>query len=118
MRTKKGSARTEAKRRLFKRAKGYWGARRRLLRTVKEALVKAGKYAFRDRRTKKRNYRQLWIIRVNAACRARGISYSRFVAGLKKANIILDRKSLAEIAVHDPAGFDAVVNKVKEALAA
>ena len=118
MRTKKGSARTEAKRRLFKRAKGYWGARRRLLRTVKEALVKAGKYAFRDRRTKKRNYRQLWIIRVNAACRARGISYSRFVAGLKKANIILDRKSLAEIAVHDPAGVDAVVNKVKEAWAA
>jgi large subunit ribosomal protein L20 len=118
MRTVKGSARTRAKRRLFKRAKGYVGGRHRLLRTVKETLLRAGVYAFRDRRAKKREFRKLWIIRLNAATRARGLRYSQFIAGLKKTGIELDRKSLSEMAIADPAGFDAVVERVKSALAA
>jgi len=106
MRTTKGAARTQAKKRLFKRAKGYVGGRRRLLRTVKETLLRAGVFAFRDRRRRKRDFRKLWIIRINAACRERGLSLQ------------LDRKSLSEIAIADPAAFDAVVEKVKAALAA
>jgi large subunit ribosomal protein L20 len=116
MRTIKGHARTKARKRLLKRAKGYWGGRRKLLRTVKETLLRAGKFAFRDRRAKKRKFRQLWIIRLSAACRERGLRYSQFIAGLKAANIELDRKSLSEIAIHDPAAFDAVVAQVKSAL--
>jgi large subunit ribosomal protein L20 len=115
MRTTKGAARTKAKRRLFKRAKGFRGGRNNLIRTVKETLVRAGVYAFRDRKVKKRTFRQLWIIRINAACRMRDISYSVFIAGLKNANIELDRKSLAEIAVNDPNGFDKIVEAVKAA---
>ena len=118
MRTMKGAARRQAKRRLFKKAKGYVGGRRRLLRTVKENLLRAGAFAFRDRRARKRDFRKLWIIRINAACRNRGLRYSEFIYGLNKANIQLDRKSLAEMAVNDPAGFDAVVEQVKLALAA
>lgn len=118
MRTRKGAARTQAKKRLFKRAKGYVGGRRRLLRTVKETLLRAGVFAFRDRRRRKRDFRKLWIIRINAACRERGISYSRFINGLHKSGLQLDRKSLSEIAIADPAAFDAVVEKVKAALAA
>lgn len=117
MRTTKGAARTQAKKRLFERAKGYRGGRRRLFRTVKESVARAGAYAFRDRRRKKRTYRQLWIIRLSAACRQRGLAYSQFVAGLKRAQIELDRKSLSEIAVHDPQGFDLIVQRVQEALA-
>ena len=115
MRTTKGAARTKAKRRLFKRAKGYRGGRNNLLRTVKETLVRAGQYAYRDRKVRKRTFRQLWIIRINAACRMRDITYSDFIAGLKKTNIELDRKSLAEIAVNDPNGFDKIVEAVKSA---
>ncbi len=118
MRTTKGSARTKAKRKLFKRAKGYRGGRSNMLRTVKETLVRAGVFAFRDRRVKKRTYRRLWITRINAACRMRGMRYSEFIHGLIKANIELDRKSLSEIAICDPEGFDAIVNSAKEALAA
>ncbi|HMO15223.1 MAG TPA: 50S ribosomal protein L20 [Pirellulaceae bacterium] len=118
MRTTKGAARTKAKRRLFKRTKGYVGGRRRLLRTAKETVVRAGVYAFRDRRVRKRVFRQLWITRISAACRQRGINYSQFIAGLEKANIELDRKSLSEIAVHDPNGFSKIVTAVKEALGA
>lgn len=118
MRTTKGAARTKAKRKLFKRAKGYRGGRRNMLRTVKETLVRAGVFAFRDRRVKKRTYRRLWITRINAACRQRGLRYSEFIHGLNKAQIELDRKSLSEIAICDPAGFDAIVDSVKEALAA
>lgn len=117
MRKTKGAARTQAKKRLFQRAKGYVGGRRRLFRTVKENLVRAGVYAHRDRRTRKRDFRRLWIIRINAACQQREIRYSQFIAGLVKANIELNRKSLAEIAVHDPRGFDAIVETVKKALA-
>jgi large subunit ribosomal protein L20 len=118
MRTTKGAARNKAKRRLFKKVKGYRGGRHNMLRTAKESLVRAGVFAFRDRRTRKREFRKLWIIRINAAARERGLRYSEFIHGLDKANLGLDRKSLSEMAIHDPAGFDAVVTRVKEALAA
>jgi large subunit ribosomal protein L20 len=115
MRARKGAAATQAKKRLFKRAKGFVGGRRKLLRTVKETLLRAGKFAYRDRRARKRNFRRLWIIRLSAACRERDIRYSQFIAGLEKANIELDRKSLSEIAIADPPAFDAVVAAVKKA---
>ena len=118
MRTVKGAARNKAKRRLFKKVKGYVGGRRRLLRTAKETLVRAGVYAFRDRRVRKREFRELWIIRINAAARERGLRYSELIHGLALAGITLDRKSLAEMAVSDPAGFDAIVERVKEVLPA
>lgn len=118
MRTLKGSARTRAKRRLFKRAKGYRGGRGNMTRTVKETLVRAGVYAYRDRKVRKRLFRRLWITRINAACRQRGIRYSQFINGLLKASIELDRKSLSEIAVCDPKGFDTIVEAAKKALAA
>lgn len=118
MRTTKGAARNRAKNRLFKKVKGYVGGRRRLLRTAKEALIRAGVYALRDRRVRKRDFRQLWIIRINAAVRERGMRYSEFINGLHKANIALDRKMLAEMAVSDPAGFDQVVAQVRQALSA
>jgi large subunit ribosomal protein L20 len=118
MRTIKGAARNKAKRRLYKRAKGYTGGRGRLLRSVKETLVRAGRFAFRDRRARKREFRKLWVIRINAAARERGLRYSEFIHGLQKAGVELDRKSLAEIAVSDPAGFDTLVQQAKDALAA
>lgn len=118
MRTLKGAARRKSKKRLFKRAKGYRGGRGNLLRTVKETLVRAGQFAYRDRRVKKREFRRLWIVRINAATRERGLAYSEFMCGLKKAGIELDRKTLSEMAIHDPDGFDAVFAQVKEALAA
>jgi large subunit ribosomal protein L20 len=117
MRTVKGAARRKAKRRMFGKVKGYRSGRRKLLRTAKETLVRAGVFAFRDRRVRKREFRKLWIIRINAACRERGLRYSDFVHGLTKAGIELNRKMLAELAVHDPAAFDAVVEQVKAALA-
>ncbi|HLA85709.1 MAG TPA: 50S ribosomal protein L20 [Thermoguttaceae bacterium] len=116
MRTTKGAARNKAKKRLFKKTKGFWGGRGHLLRTAKETLVRAGVYAFRDRRVRKRDFRSLWIIRINAAVRERGLSYSQFINGLKKANVELDRKILAELAVNDPAAFDAIVETVRETL--
>ena len=118
MRTMKGAARTQAKKRLMKKAKGYVGGRRKLLRTVKENLARAGAYAYRDRRVRKREFRKLWIIRVNAACRERGLRYSEFIHGLNKAGIGLNRKTLSEMAIHDAAAFTAVCEKVKAALAA
>jgi large subunit ribosomal protein L20 len=117
MRTTKGAARNRAKSRLFKKAKGYVGGRRRLLRTAKENLVRAGVYAFRDRRNRKRDFRRLWIIRINAAVRAHGLRYSEFIAGLVKAKIELDRKILSEMAIADPQGFETVVGLVKAAIA-
>jgi large subunit ribosomal protein L20 len=117
MRTTKGAARTQAKKRLFRKVKGYTGGKRRLLRTAKEMLVRSGVFAFRDRRNRKRDFRSLWIIRINAAVRERGLRYSQFIHGLQAAKIELDRKSLAEMAVHDPAGFDVVVERAKAALA-
>lgn len=118
MRTTKGAARTQARKRLLKRAKGFVGGRRKLLRTAKETLVRAGVYAFRDRRRRRRDFRQLWITRISAAVRQHGLSYSQFVRGLKVANIQLDRKMLSEIAIHDASGFEAVVKEVRQALAA
>jgi large subunit ribosomal protein L20 len=118
MRTTKGAARTQSKKRLFKKVKGFRGGRGKLLRTAKETLVRAGAYAFRDRRARKRDFRRLWIIRINAAVRERGLRYSEFIHGLEKAKITLDRKSLSEMAIADAAGFDAVVAAVKEVLEA
>lgn len=118
MRTVKGHARTKSKKRLFKKVKGYRGGRGGLYRTAKETLVRAGVYSFRDRRVRKREFRELWIIRINAAVRERGMRYSEFMHGLAKAEIPLDRRTLSEMAVADPAGFDTVVEKVKAALAA
>jgi large subunit ribosomal protein L20 len=118
MRTTKGAARNQAKKRLFKKTKGYTGGRGTLLRSAKETLVRAGVFAYRDRRVRKREFRQLWIIRINAAARERGLRYSEFIAGLKKSGIELDRKTLAEMAVNDVAAFDAVVEKAREALSA
>ncbi len=117
MRTKKGAARTRAKRRLFKRTKGYRGGRSNLLRTAKETLIRADVFAYRDRRLRKRDFRRLWITRINAATRQRGLRYSEFICGLGKISIELNRKMLSEMAIHDPAAFDAVVEQVKEALA-
>ena len=116
MRTSKGAARTQAKKRLFKRAKGFRGGRRNMIRTVKENLVRAGAFAYRDRKVRKRQFRRLWIIRINAACRARGMRYSQLINGLNKSNIKLDRKSLSEIAIYDPNGFDKIVETAKAAL--
>ena len=118
MRTTKGAARNKAKNRLFKKTKGYTGGRGTLLRSAKETLVRAGAYAFRDRRVKKREFRKLWIIRINAACRERGLRYSEFIAGLKKSGLELDRKTLSEMAISDAAAFDAVVEKARGALSA
>ena len=116
MRTTKGAARTRSKKRLFKKVKGFVGGRRKLIRTAKETLVRAGVYAFRDRRNRKREFRKLWIIRINAAVRMHELRYSEFIAGLKKAKIELDRKILADMAVADPQGFEQVVALVKAAL--
>ncbi len=118
MRTTTGSARNKSKKRLFKRAKGFRGGRSKLTRTVKETLLRSGAYAFRDRRAKKRDFRKLWITRINAATRQNGLRYSEFIYGLKLAGIELDRKTLSEMAIHDEAGFNDVCDKVKESLAA
>ena len=118
MRTTKGPARNKAKRRLFRKTKGFVGGRGNLLRTAKETIIRSEVNAFRDRKVRKRDFRRLWIIRINAAVRERGIRYSEFIHGLTKANIELDRKSLSELAIHDPAAFDVIVNEVKQALAA
>ena len=118
MRSMKGAARTQAKKRLFRKVKGYRGGRGGLFRTAKETLVRAGVYAFRDRRARKRDFRSLWIIRINAAVRERGLRYSEFIHGLGKAGLTLDRKTLSEMAIADPAAFDAVVALVKQSLAA
>lgn len=117
-RTQKGAARRQSKVRWFKKAKGNRGARRTQWRRVKEAVIKGGTYAYRDRRLVKRDYRKLWIIRISAACQSRGIQYSRFINGLKLANIALNRKMLSEIAIHDPETFDTIVEQAKQALEA
>ena len=102
---------------ILKQAKGYYGARSRIFRVAKQAVIKAGQYAYRDRRQRKRQFRALWITRINAQARANGITYSQFINGLKKANITLDRRVLADLAVRDKAGFSAVVEQAKTALA-
>jgi large subunit ribosomal protein L20 len=116
MRARKGAARRQAKNRIFKKAKGFVGGRRRLLKSAKETLLRAGMFAFRDRRAKKRDFRRLWITRLSAAAEMRGLRYSRLIHGLKLANIGLDRKSLSEIAIHDAETFDAIVARVRAEL--
>jgi len=110
-----GAPRRRKKARYFKAAKGFWGGRSRLWRTVRETLLRAWAYSTRDRRTKKRQFRRLWIVRINAATRMRGMSYSAFVDGLKRAGITLNRKELSELAIHDPAAFDALVQEARSA---
>ena len=114
-RARQGAARRQSKKRVFEKAKGNRGGRRNHWRSVQEAVIKAGVNQYKDRRLVKRDYRQLWIVRLNAACRARGISYSRFINGLKHAGIALNRKMLSEIAIHDPEAFDAIVEQAKAA---
>ncbi len=109
-----GAARNRKKNRLLKKVRGYRGAPGKRWRLAKETLVKAGVDAYRDRRLRKRNFRALWITRLTAACRMRGISYSRFVFGLNASNIELNRKMLSEIAIHSPADFDAIVETAKQ----
>lgn len=116
MRARKGAARRQAKNRLFKAVKGFVGGRGRLLKSAKETLLRAGMFAFRDRRAKKREFRRLWIVRVSAAAEMRGLKYSRFIHGLKLANIALDRKSLSDLAIYDSETFDAIVAKVRAEL--
>ena len=110
----KGGAKTRQRRnKVLKKAKGYFGGRRKLYRSAAETVLRAGDFAYRDRRQKKRRARSLWIVRINAACRMAGISYSLFMNGLKKAGIVLDRKVLAELAVKDPAGFGKLAETAK-----
>jgi large subunit ribosomal protein L20 len=113
MRAKNGSARNKRKKRLFRKVKGFVGGRRRLLRSAKETLLRAGMFAFRDRRARKREFRRLFIIRLTAAAEMRGLRYSRLIHGLRLAQIGLDRKSLSELAIHDPETFDAIVARVR-----
>lgn len=108
-----GAPRHQKKVRWFKQAKGFRGGRSKLWRTVRESVVRAWAYSYRDRRQKKRQFRRLWIVRINAAARMRGMTYSQFIAGLKGAGIELNRKQLSELAIHDPAAFDALVEEAK-----
>src|SRR5947209_16932421 len=105
MRARKGAARNRAKKRLFKAVEGFVGGRRRLLRTAKETLLRAGMFAFRDRRAKKRSFRRLFITRLTAAAEMRGLKYSRFIHGLRLCQIGLDRKSLSDLAIYDSEAF-------------
>ncbi|MDH4573235.1 MULTISPECIES: 50S ribosomal protein L20 [Salinicola] len=114
-RVKRGVVARRRHKKIMKQAKGYYGARSRVFRVAKQAVIKAGQYAYRDRRQRKRQFRALWITRINAAARVNGMSYSRFVAGLKKAGIEIDRKVLADLAVHEKATFTALVEKAKAA---
>jgi large subunit ribosomal protein L20 len=104
------------RRKVLEQAKGYWGQKHLSYRKAKEQLLKSDVYAYRDRRNKKRTFRRLWIIRINAAARQEGLSYNQFVAGCRKANIELDRKVLADLAVQDPAAFAKVAARAKTAL--
>jgi len=117
-RVKRGVTARARHKKVIKAAKGYYNARRKVFRVAKQAVTKALQYAYIGRKQKKRHFRTLWIARINAAARANGMSYSRFMNGLLKAGITLDRKVLADIAVHDAAGFAALVEKAKGALAA
>jgi len=117
-RVKRGVTARRRHKKILKLAKGYYNARRKVFRVANQAVIKAGQYAYIGRKQKKRNFRSLWITRINAAARINGLSYSRFMNGLLKAGITLDRKVLADIAVHDAIGFAALAEKAKGALAA
>lgn len=115
-RVKRGTKRLQRRKKILKEAKGYWGTKSKLRRSAKEQLLKSGSYAYRDRRQKKRSFRRLWIIRIGAAARQHGFSYSQFIYGLKKAGIELNRKVLADLAVSDQGAFKQIVQTAKEAI--
>jgi large subunit ribosomal protein L20 len=115
-RVKRGVTAGRRHKKVLKKAKGYYNARRKVYRAAKQAVIKAGQYAYRDRRAKKREFRALWIARINAAARVYGLSYSRLIDGLNKAGVTVDRKVLADIAVHDAAAFGAIAEQAKNAL--
>ena len=112
-RAKGGPKTRQRRKKVLKQAKGYFGGRRKLYRTAAETVLRAGVFAYRDRKQKKRLSRSLWIVRINAACRQAGLSYSKFIAGLKKAGVTLDRKVLAELAVSDPGAFAKLAETAK-----
>ena len=113
MRIKRGVNAAKKRRKILKQAKGYFGAKSKLYRTAREQVMKSGQYAYIGRKQKKRDFRALWITRINAACRLNNISYSRFISGLKKANVSLNRKVLADMAVREPAAFSNLVEVAK-----
>jgi ribosomal protein L20 len=115
-RVKRGVTARARHKKVLKKAKGYYGARSRVYRVAKQAVIKAGQYAYRDRRQRKRQFRALWIVRINAAARACGLSYNKFMHGLKQAAIEIDRKVLADLAVSDKAAFAALVDQAKASL--
>ena len=115
-RVKRGVTSRARHKKVLAAAKGYYNARRKVFRVAKQAVIKAGQYAYRDRKARKRQFRQLWIIRINAAARLHGLSYSRFINGLKKAEIAIDRKVLAELAVYNKQVFAVLAEKAKAAL--
>lgn len=117
-RVKRGVQARAKHKKVLKAAKGYYGARSRIFRVAKQAVIKAGQYAYRDRRQRKRQFRALWIVRINAAAREHGLSYSRFINGLSKAEVEVDRKVMADMAIHDKVGFTKLAELAKEALAA
>lgn len=116
-RVKRGVEARRRHKKILKQAKGYYGARSRIFRVAKQAVTKAGQYAYRDRKAKKRTFRSLWITRINAQARVEGISYSQLINGLGKAGIEIDRRVLADLAIHDKPAFAAVVDQAKAALA-
>lgn len=116
MRVTNAVPRHKRKKRIMKRAKGFRGGRGKLLRTAKETILRAEAFAYRDRKTRKREFRRLWITRISAAARMNGMSYSQFINGLSRAEVALDRKQLAEIAVSDPQGFASLVETAQAAL--
>jgi len=113
-----GTRRKEKRKKILKSTKGYWGRRSNAYRTAKDAAAKAGQYAYRDRRRKKRDFRRLWVTRISAAVQAEGMNYSQFIAGLKKADVEINRKALSNLAIEDSAAFSALVTKAKQALEA
>jgi len=115
-RVKRGVVARRRHRKVLSRAKGYYGARRKVFRVAKQAVIKAGQYSYRDRRQRKRDFRSLWIQRINAAAREHGLSYSRFINGLKRAEVAIDRKVLADLAVNDKAAFKALAEKAQSSL--
>lgn len=116
-RVKRGVTAKARHKKVLSKARGYYGARRKTFKVAKQAVIKAGQYAYRDRRQRKRQFRGLWITRINAAARLHGLSYSRLIDGLKRAEIEVDRKVLADLAVHDDAAFAALADAASEALA-
>lgn len=113
-----GTRRSQRRKKILKQAKGFYGRRSTNLRTAKDAVKKAGVYAYRDRKVRKREFRRLWITRISAACRAEGITYSRFINGLVKAEVEINRKVMSNLAIEDPAAFSRLVSKARESLGA